>query len=92
MVIIHTNLVIKRNKRNKEIRASSIMLNQRLIFLTNLAFWSRLDSYPLWGKSSTINFVSFIVVFFVKLISFMVKNIKGKFRIRIRIITSMLVW
>ena len=92
MVIIHMNLVIKRNKRNKEIRASSIMLNQRLIFLTNLAFWSRFDSYPLWGKSSTINFVSSIVVFFVKLISFMVKNIKGKFRIRIRIITSMLVW
>ena len=32
MVSIHTNLVIKRDKRRKEIRASSIMFNQRLIF------------------------------------------------------------
>ena len=73
-------------------------------FWKNSTFWSRLDSFPLWGKSSTINLVSFMVVFFlVKLISFMVKNIKGKFPIRIKIIkgkfpirikiiTSILVW
>ena len=91
-MIIHMNLVIKRDKRSKKIHASSIMLKQRFICWKNSAFWLRLDSFPLWGKSSTINLVSFMVVFFfVKLISFMVKNIKGKFLIRIRIITSMLV-
>ena len=78
-MIIHMNLVIKMDKRSKEIRASSIMLNQRLIHYGanhQLSIWS-----PLW-----------LFFFFVKLIPFMVKNIKGKFPIRIRIITSMLVW
>ena len=92
MVIIHTNLVIKRDKKKQ---GNSCFINydqSKAYFWKNSAFWSRLDSYPLWGKSSTINLVSFMVFFFVKLISFMVKNIKGKFPIRIRIFTSMLVW
>ena len=61
------------------------------LFLEEFSFLVKAQSFPLWGKSSTINLVSFMVVF-VKLISFIVKNIKGKFPIRIRIITSLLVW
>ena len=91
MVIIHTNLVIKRNKRSKDINYAQS--EAFFFFWKNSAFWSRVDSFPLLGKSSTINLIYFMVVFFfVKLISYKVKNIKGKFPKRIRIITSMLVW
>ena len=91
MVIIHTNLVIKRDKRSKEIRASSIMLNHRLIFGRIQRFGLDLIAFH-YEANHQLSIWSLLWLFFVKLISFMVKNNKGKFPIRIRIITSMLVW
>ena len=85
-MIIHTNLVIKKDKRNKEIRASSIMLNQRLIFGKIQLFSQGLTAIH-YGANHQLSIWSLLWLFFVKLISFMVKNIKGKFLIRIRIIT-----
>ena len=91
MVIIHTNLAIKRDKRSKEIRASPIMLNHRLIFGRIKLFGQGLIATH-HGTNHQLSIWSLLwLFFFVKLISFMVKNIKGKFPIRIRIITSMLV-
>ena len=63
MVIIHPNLVIKMDERSKEICVSPIMAQLETYFWKNS--WSRLDSYPLWGNSSTINLVSFMVGFFL---------------------------
>ena len=92
MVIIHTNLAIKRDERSKEICSSSIMLNQRLIFGIIQLFGQGLIAIH-YGANHQLSIWSLLwLVFFVKLISFMVKNIKGKFPIRIRIITSILVW
>ena len=92
MVIIRTNLVIKRDKISKEIRASSIMLNRRLIFGRIRLFGQGLIVIH-YGANHQLSIWSLLwLFFFVKLISFMVKNIKGKFPTRIRIITSMLVW
>ena len=87
MVIIHMKLVIKRDKQIKEIRALSIMLNLMLIFGRIQLFCQGLiDIY--YGANHQLSIWSLLWLFFVKLISFMVK---GKFPIRIRIITSMLV-
>ena len=91
MAIIHTNLAIKRDKRSKEIHALSIMLNQRLIFGRIQFFCQGLIAFH-YGANHQLSIWSLLWLFFVKLISFMVKNIKAKFPIRIRIITSMLVW
>ena len=92
MVIIHTNLVIKRDKKRKEIHASSIMLHQRLIFGRIQLFGQGLIAIH-YGANHQLSIWSLLWLFFlVKLISFMVKNIKGKFPIRIMILTSMLVW
>ena len=92
MVIIHTNLVIKRDKRSKEIRVSSIMHNQKLIF-GRIQLFSQGSISFYYGANHQLSICSLLwLFFFVKMISFMVKNIKGKFPIRIRIITSMLVW
>ena len=91
MVIIHTNMVIKRDKKSKEIRASSIMLNQRLIFGSIQLFSQGLITFH-YEANHQLSIWSLLWLFFVKLISFMLKNIKGKFPIRIRIITSLLVW
>ena len=89
-MIIHMILVIKRDKRSKEIRASSIMLNQRLIFGRIQPFGQGLIAF-LYGENHQLSIWSLFWLHFIKLISFMVKNINGKFPIRIRIITSMLV-
>ena len=90
-MIIHMNLVIKRDKRSKEIHAPSIMLNQRLIFGRIQLFGQGLIAFH-FGVNHQLSIWSLLLLCFVKLISFMVKNIKGKFPIRIRIIISMLVW
>ena len=63
------------------------------LFLEEFNFLVKASLLSITGQIINYQFDLFYgCCFFLKLISFMVKNIKGKFTIRIRIITSMLVW
>ena len=66
MGIIHTNLVIKRDKRRKEIRASSIILDQRLSLERIQLFGQGLIAIH-YGANNQLSIWSLLWLFFCQI-------------------------